>query len=62
MRDILDTKLKLRSAGVIFIILAYGLGSLAVDSGSLWYYLGAFVFFFWGIKYLVRARTHYHKN
>lgn len=62
MRDILDTKLKLRFSGVMFVILAYGLGSLAIDSGSYWHYLGAFVFLVWGIKFLVRARTHYHKK
>lgn len=55
MQKILDTKLKQQSAGVVFLVLAYGLGSLAIDSGSYWHYSGAFAFLFWGIKLLIRS-------
>lgn len=38
-----------------FIGLAYGFGYLATDSGSLWQYAIAIIFFVWALKYIVRS-------
>lgn len=42
-------------SGLIELGLAYGFGSWAIDSGSWWHYVLAFVFLIGGIQNLVRA-------
>ena len=39
----------------IFLIIAYGFASLAIDSGSLWQYAVAIIFSVWAVKYIVRG-------
>ena len=41
--------------GVVFIGIAYGFASLAIDSGSLWQYALAIIFLVWGVKHLLRG-------
>lgn len=42
-------------SGAVGLILAYAIGSKAIDSGSYWQYLGCVVFLFLSFKLLVRA-------
>jgi len=39
----------------IFLGLAYGFASLAIDSGSLWQYAVSIIFLVWAVKYVVRG-------
>lgn len=39
----------------VFLGLAYGFASLAIDSGSLWQYAVSIVFLVWAVKYIVRS-------
>lgn len=58
MKKVIDTakqQPRLFAKGVIGLILAYALGSRAIDTGSYWQYLGCLVFAFLGVKLLVRA-------
>ena len=48
-----DTKLNKLGVAAVFLLLAYAFGSWAVDSGSLWHYLGAIVFFILTVKALI---------
>ena len=38
---------------LVFIGLAYGFVSLAIDSGSLWQYAIGIVFFIWAVRYII---------
>lgn len=43
---------------IAFLAVAYGFGSLAIDSGSIWQYALAIVFGFFAIKYLIFGVKH----
>jgi hypothetical protein len=43
--------------GLVLLAGAYVFASLAIDSGSLWYYLATFIALIYGIKYLFRPLT-----
>ena len=43
MKLILKTPLQRGGAGLVSLVLAYIVGSKALDNGSLWFYLGTFV-------------------
>ncbi|HTE22369.1 MAG TPA: hypothetical protein VK674_05000 [Candidatus Limnocylindria bacterium] len=57
-----NQKLTLALGGVIALVLAYAFGSLAVDSGSYWHYLGAVVSVIVAIKLFVRIVKNYVKT
>ncbi|MGA3150666.1 MAG: hypothetical protein ABSD10_03610 [Candidatus Saccharimonadales bacterium] len=40
---------------IIFLVISYGFVSWAINSGSLWQYVLAIVFFVWAVKVFVRA-------
>jgi hypothetical protein len=44
--------------GLIYLALAYGFASLAIDSGSLVEYAIALGFIYWAIVHLVRGARH----
>jgi hypothetical protein len=43
-------------------ILAYLLGSRAIDTGSLWQYLGVIILVLYGFRYLYRAASPRFRN
>ena len=50
-----DNRPTLIFSGVVGLILAYAIGSRAIDTGSYWQYLGCLVFLALSIKLLARA-------
>lgn len=52
----------LRIKSIVAIAVAYVLGSLAIDTGSWWQYLGCIVFLVFGVNFAVRSFTGYGKK
>ncbi len=55
LTNILNTKPKLIGASLLSLVLAYVLASFAVDSGSLWVWVGAIIAFVYCVIFLVRT-------
>lgn len=51
----MSSNLKNAVIAAVFLILFYAVGSRALDTGSYWQYLAAFILFAVGIKFIVRS-------
>jgi hypothetical protein len=57
-----QTKLGLFVFGLIELAIAYGFASLAIDSGSLWWYLLTLIFFVGFLQNLFRLIGSFFRN
>jgi hypothetical protein len=58
----LGDRLSLILYGAVSIVISYGLGSWAIDTGSFWLYLGCLVFLVVGIRLFIQALKNNHGN
>lgn len=51
------SKLNIRKGaiGIVLLVVAYLVGSRALNTGSYWEYLGCFVVLYFAVKFIVRA-------